>query len=201
MTSLPLERWRDQEARLPDAGQAVIACADETSLVVYQAYRPAIAEWALEQGRLGGPHFSMTRMTWVKPSFLWMMYRCGWATKPDQERVLAVRVARSWFAETVADAVLARFHESTFTSEAEWKQALAISDVRVQWDPDRLPDGGALRRRAIQVGLRRKALDSYLDAIEGVHDVGDLVAAGRVHASAGSLDQLDIPVQDVLDPL
>jgi len=201
VTSLPLERWQAQEVRLPTSGEAVIACADETSLVVYQAYRPAIAEWALEHGRLGGPHFSMTRMTWVKPSFLWMMYRCGWATKPDQERVLALRVARSWFAEILAASVLASFHESTYASEAAWKQALTSSDVRVQWDPDRLPDGGALARRAIQVGLRRKALDSYLDAIEEVYDMGDLVAAGRVQVSAGSLDQLDVPVQDVLDPL
>jgi hypothetical protein len=29
--------------------------------------------------------------TWVKPSFLWMMYRSGWATTPGQERILPAR--------------------------------------------------------------------------------------------------------------
>ncbi len=37
-------------------------------------------------------------MTWIKPSFLWMMYRCGWAAKPGQERVLAVRITHEGFA-------------------------------------------------------------------------------------------------------
>jgi hypothetical protein len=36
-------------------------------------------------------------MTWIKPSFLWMMYRCGWATKPGQERVLAIQITREGF--------------------------------------------------------------------------------------------------------
>ncbi|WP_458785448.1 DUF4291 family protein [Vallitalea sediminicola] len=30
-----------------------------------------------------GSSFKLNRMTWVKPSFLWMMYRSGWAKKPD----------------------------------------------------------------------------------------------------------------------
>ncbi|WP_422570328.1 DUF4291 family protein, partial [Erwinia billingiae] len=29
-------------------------------------------------------------MTWIKPSFLWMMYRSGWGMKdPGQKRILA----------------------------------------------------------------------------------------------------------------
>ncbi|MFM7854759.1 MAG: DUF4291 family protein [Flammeovirgaceae bacterium] len=27
---------------------------------------------------------SLNRMTWMKPNFLWMMYRSGWATKHNQ---------------------------------------------------------------------------------------------------------------------
>ncbi|MFT5999906.1 MAG: hypothetical protein ACI81P_002365 [Neolewinella sp.] len=37
--------------------------------------------------QLGGPAFSYQRMSWIKPNFLWMMYRCGWAKKQDQERL------------------------------------------------------------------------------------------------------------------
>jgi hypothetical protein len=31
-------------------------------------------------------------MTWIKPSFLWMMYRCGWGAKEGQESVLVVEI-------------------------------------------------------------------------------------------------------------
>lgn len=47
--------------------------------------------------RFGGPHFSIDRMTWIKTNFMWMMYRCGWAQKANQERVLAVRIKRDAF--------------------------------------------------------------------------------------------------------
>lgn len=57
---------------------------DAQTIVVYQAFNDAIADAALEAQRFVRP-FSLNRMTWVKPSFLWMMERCGWATKPNQE--------------------------------------------------------------------------------------------------------------------
>src|SRR5690349_5716597 len=71
---------------------------DDSTIVVYQAYRPEIAEGALAAQRFVPP-FSLGRMTWIKPSFLWMMERCGWATKPGQEYVLAVRITRAGFDE------------------------------------------------------------------------------------------------------
>ena len=37
-------------------------------------------------------------MSWIKPNFLWKMYRCGWATKEGQEIVLAVWIASAAFA-------------------------------------------------------------------------------------------------------
>ncbi len=51
----------------------------------------------------------MERMTWIKPSFLWMMYRSGWATKPGQERVLAVELLRSGFEQALSEACLSSF--------------------------------------------------------------------------------------------
>lgn len=33
-----------------------------------------------------------------------MMYRCGWASKPNQERVLAVRIKREGFEKILAEA-------------------------------------------------------------------------------------------------
>lgn len=48
---------------------------------VYQAYSDPIADGALARQTFLSPSFSMTRMTWIKPSFLWMMYRSGWGLK------------------------------------------------------------------------------------------------------------------------
>ena len=75
---------------------------------VYQAYNKVIAEEAVKKGTFG-PHFSMTRMTWIKPSFLWMMYRCGWAEKEDQEHVLAIDITREGFDKAVRDAVISTY--------------------------------------------------------------------------------------------
>src|SRR5687767_8133838 len=91
-TRQPTESYLEQSRRLPKRGRHILAHFDEGTIVVYQAYRVEIASYAVEHGRFGGPHFSFERMSWIKPGFLWMMYRSDWATAEDQERVLAVRV-------------------------------------------------------------------------------------------------------------
>src|SRR6478752_5345654 len=122
---------------------------DATSLVVYQAYRAEIALPTVAQQRFVPP-FSLGRMTWIKPSFLWMMERSGWATKADQERVVAVRITRAGWEEALAAARLS----SQDTSEAA---------VVVQWDPERNVRGTKLQHRAIQVGLGRQIVKRYVD--------------------------------------
>ena len=44
---------------------------------VYQAFQNTIALPALQKQTFVAP-FEFTRMTWIKPSFLWMMTRSGW---------------------------------------------------------------------------------------------------------------------------
>jgi hypothetical protein len=39
-----------------------------------------IGDFAVKNQYFGGD-FSLERMTWIKPNFLWMMYRNGWGTK------------------------------------------------------------------------------------------------------------------------
>lgn len=78
---------------------------DARTIVVYQAYAPAIADAALRAGRFVTP-FSFHRMTWIKPSFMWLMHRSNWARKPGQERVLAVRISREGWEEALSRAVL-----------------------------------------------------------------------------------------------
>ena len=81
------------------------ALYDDDTVRVYQAYRNEIADEALELGTFGN-HFKRTRMTWIKPSFLWMMYRAGWAEKEGQERILAIDITKDGFLIILKNSVL-----------------------------------------------------------------------------------------------
>jgi hypothetical protein len=167
---------------------------DDETLVVYQAYSPAIAEPALAAGTFVAP-FKRERMTWIKPSFLWMMYRCGWATKPGQERVLAVTIARSGFEWALEHACLASYTPALYGSHDAWLERQRASPVRVQWDPERSLRLGRLEHRSIQVGLGGEAVERYVDEwIVGIEDVtpltreiAGLVAAGKEDAARALL--------------
>ena len=57
-----------------EAGERQIrAVYTKDTVRVYQAYGRNIAEEAVKKGTFG-ENFKMGRMTWIKPSFLWMMY-------------------------------------------------------------------------------------------------------------------------------
>src|SRR6516164_7944213 len=124
---------------------------------MYQTYRPEIGRFASRHGYFGGA-FSLNRMSWIKPNFLWMMYRSGWASKEGQEVVLAVRLRRTAFDEILRLAVHSTFLPEVYESEGLWKEAVARSDVRLQFDPDHSPSGAPIERRAIQLGLRGEVL-------------------------------------------
>ncbi|MGW3040651.1 DUF4291 domain-containing protein [Kitasatospora sp. NPDC001159] len=132
------------------------------TITVYQAFPPRIAEPAAAEGRFPEA-FKRDRMTWIKPSFLWMMYRSDWGRSPGQERVLALEIGRDGFDWALERAVLSAYTGRVHASQAEWKRELRQSPVRVQWDPERGPNLGALEWRAIQVGLRGEAVRRYAD--------------------------------------
>ncbi|MGW5331289.1 DUF4291 domain-containing protein [Streptomyces bauhiniae] len=164
----------------------VRAAFDEGVITVYQAYDERIAVPALRAGTFVDP-FRLTRMTWIKPSFLWMMYRCGWAAKPDQERVLALDITREGFEWALANACLSHFDRARFATEADWREALRASPVRVQWDPERDLRFNPLPHRSIQIGLSGNAVARYVgDWIVSVRDVTPL--AHEVHAAVRSGD-------------
>lgn len=175
-----VERYEDQLAHWPKSGKHVLAQFDDTSVVVYQAYKPSIGERAARDGNFRGSEFSFSRMSWIKPNFLWMMFRSGWGTKPNQEVTLAIRIARAGFDELLSQAVASSFGASGLSSEEEWERAVARSDVRLQWDPDHDPAGNPLERRALQLGLRGKALRKFDEEwIVAIEDISPLVAANR----------------------
>ncbi|WP_436760727.1 DUF4291 family protein [Streptosporangium sp. V21-05] len=65
-----------------------------STITVYQAYAPEIGLPAAHHGRFPAA-WKRDRMTWIKPSFLWMTYRCGWGTEEGQETVLAIEIRSS----------------------------------------------------------------------------------------------------------
>lgn len=160
----------------------VRAVYDQHTITVYQAYSPAIANAAVAAGRFVPP-FRRERMTWIKPSFLWMMYRCGWATKPGQERVLAVRISRSGFEEALSSASLSHFDPMVYADHETWQRRKEISPVRVQWDPERDVRLEALPWRSIQIGLGGVAADRYVDDwVVGIEDITPMVERLRLLA-------------------
>jgi hypothetical protein len=173
-SNLHLEAYAAQKLRWPQHGRHVMAQFDDTSVVVYQAYRPAIGHFAAANGYFGG-EFSLARMSWVKPNFMWMMYRCGWATKAGQEVVLAVWLERAAFDQILEAAVPSAFWPERYPDQAAWQDAVERSDVRLQWDPDHGPSGAPVERRAVQLGLRGETLRRYARPwITRIEDVSDL---------------------------
>jgi hypothetical protein len=135
---------------------------DRETIVMYQAFGPAIADAALRAGRFAPP-FSFGRMTWIKPSFLWLMERSNWGRKPQQERILAVRIRRSVWEEALRMGELTSFEPHVHGDFANWQSRFADARVHVQWDPERSIRGKKLDHRAIQVGLSRHVIRCYVD--------------------------------------
>jgi hypothetical protein len=198
--SLVTEPYTEQVKVWPKEGRHILAQYDEDTIIVYQAYRPAIGRYAAEHGAFGGD-FSYARMSWVKPNFLWMMYRSGWGAKEGQEVTLALRLRRAFFDSLLAQAVPSSWDRDLFATEEEWSRAVGRSAVRLQWDPDHHPTGAKLERRAIQLGLRGEVLEAFgrRELLE-VIDLSEFVADQRARLSAGGVSALVTPRERVYRP-
>jgi Domain of unknown function (DUF4291) len=183
--------------RWPQTGQHILAQFDDDTIIVYQAYCPEIGKFAIEKGHFGG-EFKYSRMSWIKPNFLWMMYRSQWGQSEGQEVVLAIRLKRKFFDSLLAQAVRSSFAPDLFSGRDEWAAAVANSDVRLQWDPDHLPTGEKCERRAIQLGLRGATLESYgKREIIQIIDMTAFVAEQRSHIGDWKNGTLVTPAESV----
>ena len=186
-----LKKYKEQKLLWPDSGCQILANYNEDSIVVYQAFSPSIAEYAVRLQRFGGPDYKLTRMTWIKTSFLWMMFRSGWATKQDQERILAIYVSLEGFEEILRRACLAK-------RQTENNIDGNLVTVRLQWDPNHNPYGEKEQRRAVQLGLRGDTLNLFLQKwILQIEDITNFVKAQHEHVLAGKLDELEMPEEKV----
>jgi uncharacterized protein DUF4291 len=198
MRFLHIAPYLEQHAAWPAVGRHVLAQHDEDTVVVYQAYRPSIGNAAVLAQQFGGGGFSLSRMSWIKPNFLWMMYRCGWASKEGQEVVLAVWLQRAGFDHILAAAVPSSFDPARYADRAAWSRAVKTSSVRVQWDPDHDPHGKPVERRAIQLGLRGDMLAHYArDWIAEIRDITPAVRTMRDDLTRGGLAALHTPRETV----
>lgn len=173
-------------------------------MTVYQAYRPEIGGPAARDGRFPAV-WKRDRMTWIKPSFLWMMYRCGWGLKEGQETVLAVEISRVGFEWALRNSCLSHYVRGLHENQAAWKRQLRRSPARVQWDPERDLRLNPLPYRSLQLGLAGEAAARFADEwIVGIEDVTPLarqihglVRVGELAAAAGLLpEERPYPVED-----
>lgn len=170
------------------------AAYSDSIIRVYQAYSDDIADAALRAGTFVSPPFSMTRMTWIKPSFLWMMYRSGWARKDvRQVRVLAIDITREGFDWALANACLSACPPGI--AQEEWRRRKDIMPNVVQWDPEKDILLQPLPHRSVQIGIGAAVVKAYvtdwIKRIEDVtplaHDISRLVEARRIEEAVERL--------------
>lgn len=145
----------------------------DKTIRVYQAYCDEIADPALQSQTFVSP-FGRSRMTWIKPSFLWMMYRAGCGFKdPNQRRILSIDITHEGFAWALNHSCGSK--PPSHLNKQEWKNLKENTPVRIQWDPERDSKHNALDYRSIQIGLSGEAVERYVDDwIQGISEVTDL---------------------------
>lgn len=156
---------------------------DQQGVYFYQAYNDDIADWAVNNQRLGGPSFNPHRMTWMKPSFAWMLYRSGYATKPNQQRILKIKLAHLDLAEILVGCSIGHGGGGT--------------NGRIQWDPARClmtSENGEPKKssssdeRAIQIGIKGPLSRTFVD---GALQITDVTALAKLLGTAHGAD--DVP--------
>lgn len=157
-------------------------------MTVYQAYAPEIGVPAARDGRFPAA-WKRDRMTWVKPSFLWMMYRSGWGTKDGQRTVLAVEITREGFEWALKHACLSHYERGLHPDPAAWRRRLKRAPARVQWDPERDLHLRPLPHRSLQLGLTGEAARRYADEwTVSITDVTALAHTVHAHVRDGALE-------------
>ncbi len=191
------EPYLDQTRIWPARGRHILAQYDAATIIVYQAYNTEIGHYAVTHQHLGGA-FDYGRMSWLKPNFLWMMYRSGWGTKENQQVILALRLRRTFFESLLAQAVPSVWDQAPFSTRSAWATAINQSEVRIQWDPDHDPHGHRVARRALQIGLRRTALAAFgQQELLEVQDLSAFVAEQRRDLAEQGIATLRTPQERV----
>merc|ERR1739848_568409 len=173
---------------------------------LYQAFCDEIADWALAHQQFGGAKFDTKRMTWIKPSFGWILYRSGYGHKPGQNRVLKIKLPHDALGELLSQCHCVNTNKAT--RSARDTQG-AGSNGKVQWDPERdimSVDGKGRepremrRRRAIQIGVKGPLSEFYVKSVVSIEDATELAhkvcTAHRSKKSTAMIElQAELPVE------
>ena len=125
-----------------------------------------------------------------------MLYRSGYASKHRQEAILKIKLSHSGFLDILRQSVETSYRPGLFESEADWRSALAHSEVRHQWDPDRAITGEKLDRRAIQIGIRGRTVERYVNNwIIGLEEVTRLAKEIQSAVTEGKGQLPEVPVE------
>lgn len=192
---ITVKKYKEQVIEWPKSGCHIIAQYDDEKIIVYQAYRKEIGEFAVKNQCFGG-EFSFSRMTWIKPNFLWMMYRSGWGAKEGQEITLAIHLKVSAFRNYLKNAVYSSYDQTEDISHEDWRNELESSNIRLQWDPDHDPYGVKQERRAIQIGLRENFIHSFAkNDILLIEDISAFVKEQHEFVQNHQLENLMVPME------
>ncbi|KAF2661168.1 hypothetical protein K491DRAFT_711080 [Lophiostoma macrostomum CBS 122681] len=177
-------------APAPTPYRQIRAHYDTHTITVYQAYSAAIAIPAVAQQKLNAsPAYSLDRMTWIKPSWAWMLYRSRYSYKDDrQAHILALKLTHEAFESLLRCAVLSddpglvgkqrgqRDQQGKRVKDGSGKVRERTASVRVQWDPERSVRLERLGYRSIQIGVPG---GSKLDWADGIVEIEDVTERAR----------------------
>ncbi|MBC6993483.1 DUF4291 domain-containing protein [Neolewinella lacunae] len=197
-TTIPYPQYLES---VPQTGRHILGHQRAGQILVYQAYNHAIADFAIKNQYLGGSAYSYSRMSWIKPNFLWMMYRCGWCAKENQERVLGLWMNTADFDLILSQSVFSSFKEDVYETTELWKEELTRLPVRLQWDPDHDIFGKKQERKAIQLGIKGDLLQQF--AKEMILEVIDLTAFAKEqqkNIATGHIRSVQVPEEWVYLP-
>ncbi|HVX01370.1 MAG TPA: DUF4291 domain-containing protein [Candidatus Babeliaceae bacterium] len=191
---LILESYQQHEQHLPAIGKFIIAQYSDEHIIIYQAFKDSIADYAVKHQHFGGNDYDFGRMTWLKPSFLWMMYYSGWAKKENQENVLAIQLSRKGFDEILRYAVMSSFYKNIYGSSANWERELSKTDIQFQWEPYHDLLGNKTERKAVKIGIKGEMLWRYNNEwIQKIENITPFVREQQRLIKTNKFQELQLP--------
>ncbi len=191
--NLKIAPYSSQIVNWPSSGKHILGQYDDQNIIVYQAFNTVLAKCIVDNQNFHSVEcikngYSFNRMSWIKTNFLWMMFRSGWSSKLNQERILAIKIRQTGFEDILREAI---------KSSAETEKN-KTDQVRLQWDPDHNPDGSKVNtgRRAIQLGLRGDMLRKFsTEYIVEINDITPFVLEQSKNIS--NISELIVPIENV----
>jgi hypothetical protein len=196
MVGLLLEGYTEQVKIWPKAGRHVLAQFDAETVIVYQAFAPAIGLAVAERGSI--PSEVNCGLNFVIPSFLEMMFRSDWGTKKDHEAILALRIRSAFFDSLLTAAMPVYWDGTWFNSFEEWERRAGDSLVWSLWESEYHPSGLGLERWLLRLTLRGKVSEKFgrRELVEAI-DLSKFVAEQRGKWSAAGVSALVTPRERV----